>query len=99
MESFTQPGDTHTAAAPNPPNRYTSINSQPGQVSCGMVKRSLAMEIPDDDALGRQIMKEDSLNAANTRYSVESHAKFLVSARPYTEDENPDNEVPNPNPR
>ena len=48
MESFTQPGDTNTAAAvasSNLSNRYTSIDSQPGQVSSGMVKRCLAMDV------------------------------------------------------
>lgn len=67
MELLTQPGDTHTtAAAPNPPNRHPS---RPEVISSGMVKRSLAMNVPETyDALGRRIMKEDSLNAANTRY-------------------------------
>ncbi|MEN6308598.1 MAG: RHS repeat-associated core domain-containing protein [Anaerohalosphaeraceae bacterium] len=51
MELLTRPGDTHTTAAvsSNLSNRYTSIDSQPGQVSGGMVKRRLAMEIPEYD--------------------------------------------------
>lgn len=94
MESFTQPGDTHTAAASNPPNRYTSIDSQPllyddaGSLTLdkagyhyvydyeNRITRIYKLDGQTEitvarfayDALGRRIMKEDSLNAANTRY-------------------------------
>ncbi len=95
MESFTHPGDKHTtAAAPNPPNRYTSIDSQTllyddaGSLTLDKAGYNYVYDYENRitriykldgqteitvarfayDALGRRIMKEDSLNAANTRY-------------------------------
>lgn len=48
-----------------------TLSGQPGQVSSGMVKRSLAMDVPATyDALGSRILKQNAIAGTTCRCEI-----------------------------